>query len=141
MATRSRIAIENEDGSVTSVYCHFDGYFSGVGQTLNDHYQNREKVQSLIDLGALSYVRERVAPDKGQTHSFGAGAEGVTMAYHRDRGEELSKQKHRDKKAFFKGDIEEYGYLFTKEGEWVVKAAYGGIKAPKPLAEVLKVVS
>lgn len=141
MATRSRIAIENEDGSVTSVYCHFDGYPSGVGQTLNDHYQDRTKVQSLIDLGDLSYVGERVAPDKGQTHSFGAGAEGVTMAYHRDRGEKFSQQKHRDKEAFFKGDIEEYGYLFTKEGEWAVKSAYGDIKTPRPLAEVLKVVS
>lgn len=141
MSTRSRIAIENEDGSVTSVYCHFDGYFSGIGQTLNDHYQNREKVQSLIDLGALSYVSERVAPDKGQTHSFGAGAEGVTMAYHRDRGEEFSQQTSSNREAFFKGDIEEYGYLFTKEGEWLVKKAYGDIKTPKPLAEVLKVVS
>jgi hypothetical protein len=30
MSTRSRIAIENQNGSVTSVYCHFDGYISGV---------------------------------------------------------------------------------------------------------------
>lgn len=141
MATRSRIAIENEDGSVTSVYCHFDGYFSGVGRTLNDHYQDRTKVQSLIDLGDLSYVSERVAPGPGQTHSFGAGAEGVTMAYHRDHGEEFSQRKHPGKEAFFKGDIEQYGYLFTKEGEWLVKSAYGDIKAPRPLAEVLKVVS
>lgn len=137
MSTHSRIAIENEDGSVTSVYCHFNGYFSGVGQTLNDHYQDRAKVQSLIDLGDLSYVSERVAPGPKQTHSFGAGAKGVTMAYHRDRGEEFSQQKHRDKEAFFKGDIEEYGYLFTKEGEWVVKSAYGDIRTPKPLTEVV----
>jgi len=34
MATRSRIAIENQDGTVTSIYCHFDGYLSGVGKLL-----------------------------------------------------------------------------------------------------------
>jgi hypothetical protein len=37
MSTRSRIAIENQNGSVTSVYCHFDGYISGVGKTLEKH--------------------------------------------------------------------------------------------------------
>ena len=29
--THSLIAIENEDGSVTGVYCHSDGYFEYVG--------------------------------------------------------------------------------------------------------------
>jgi hypothetical protein len=38
MSTRSRIAIENQNGSVTSIYCHFDGYISGVGKTLKECY-------------------------------------------------------------------------------------------------------
>jgi hypothetical protein len=140
MATRSIIGIENSDGTVTSVYCHFDGYFTGVGRTLLDHYKDPEKVQSLIDLGDLSYVREEVAPAPGQSHSFGNGAKGVTMAYHRDRGEEFSQRKSRNREAFFKGDIEEYGYLFAQEGEWMVKSAYGDVKTPKLLGDVLRVV-
>jgi hypothetical protein len=31
MATRSRIAIENQDGTVQSIYCHFDGYVRWCG--------------------------------------------------------------------------------------------------------------
>jgi hypothetical protein len=38
MSTRSRIAIENQNGSVTSIYCHFDGYISGVGKTIKRIY-------------------------------------------------------------------------------------------------------
>lgn len=32
MATRSRIGIENQDGTVTSVYCHWDGYPENNGR-------------------------------------------------------------------------------------------------------------
>lgn len=135
MSTRSRIGIENADGTVTSVCCHFDGYYEGVGRTLLDHYKYREKVQALIDLGDLSYVSEEVAPAPDQSHSFGNGAAGVTMAYHRDRGEEFRQNKRRNREAFFKGDIEEYGYLFTKEGEWMVKSHSGD--EPRLLDDVL----
>ena len=33
MSTRSNIGIINADGSVTAIYCHNDGYPSGVGKT------------------------------------------------------------------------------------------------------------
>jgi hypothetical protein len=54
MATRSRIAIENQDGTVTSIYCHFDGYIDGVGKILQENYNTREKMEQLIDLGDIS---------------------------------------------------------------------------------------
>jgi hypothetical protein len=44
MSTRSRIAIENHHGTVTSIYCHFDGYLEGVGKKLFNHY-DREKTE------------------------------------------------------------------------------------------------
>ena len=34
MSTRSRVGIKNEDGTITSVYVHHDGYPSGVGDVL-----------------------------------------------------------------------------------------------------------
>jgi len=37
MATRSNIAIENQDGTVSAIYCHFDGYIDGVGEILYEH--------------------------------------------------------------------------------------------------------
>ncbi len=39
MSTRSRIAIENVDNTVTSIYCHFDGYVSHNGDILQNHSQ------------------------------------------------------------------------------------------------------
>jgi hypothetical protein len=38
---------------------------------------------------------------------------------------------------FFNGDIEEYGYLYTAEGEWLVKAANSIETDPVPLAYAL----
>ena len=38
MATRSFIGKLNHDGSITVVYCHWDGYPEGVGETLVKHY-------------------------------------------------------------------------------------------------------
>ena len=38
MSTRSRIGIELEDGSIKSVYHHFDGYPEGLGVKLLTHY-------------------------------------------------------------------------------------------------------
>ena len=111
MSTRSRIAIENQDGTVTSIYCHFDGYLSHNGEILQNHFQDREKVEQLIALGDLSCLGEDIS-------------EGAidTIAYHRDRGEDFSQMQHNDVEDFFAGDIEEYGYLFTKDNKWLVSA-------------------
>jgi hypothetical protein len=117
MATRSRIAIERPDGSVSSIYCHNDGYPEYNGKVLHEHYQDREKVERLIGLGDISYLEEKVEP-AGQ-HTFNSPESGVVVAYHRDRGEDLRKANHTDRVDYVEGDIEEFGYLFTKENEWV----------------------
>lgn len=130
MATRSRIAIENPDGSVKSIYCHWDGYPEHNGRILNDHYQERKKVESLIELGSISILDENVDPTG--PHSFENPQDGVTVAYHRDRGEAYRKPDgHRNSESYFKGDIEEYGYLFTKENEWVY-VSYSD-RRPRPI--------
>ena len=119
MATRSRIGLELEDGSIKSIYCHWDGYPSGVGATLAGHYTQREKVESLIRLGDISSLEEEVEPN-GQ-HTFNKPQEGVTVAYHRDRGEPLSQARiDLNLDSFIKRGLEEYGYIFTKENEWKI---------------------
>lgn len=123
MATRSRIAIEQPDGTVESIYCHWDGYPENNGQILVEHYGDHEKVQALIDLGDISNLAPEVeaAPDTG--HTFNDPVDGVVVAYGRDRGEtDIDKKTHSSVPDFFKGDIEEYGYLFTQEGQWLVKS-------------------
>lgn len=126
MATRSRIGMEMADGSVKSIYCHWDGYVSHNGAILAEHYTDPKKVEALIELGAISSLNENVKPENGD-HSFNSPQEGVTVAYHRDRGEKrIPPRIDSSVPDFFNSDIEEYGYLFTQEGEWLVKSASRG---------------
>jgi len=107
MATRSRIAIENQDGTVTSIYCHFDGYLSGVGKTLFEHY-DREKTEKLIELGDISVLGESTLD---------------TIAYHRDRNEDLHFKTFLNIPDLFDYGFEsgiEYIYCLTKDGIWLV---------------------
>jgi len=119
MATRSRIAIENQDGTVRSIYCHFDGYPENNGVILFKNYQTQEKVESLISLGALSSLHEEIEIPEGVIHDFNNQVKGITVAYNRDRGEDLSIEEHENAEEFMLGDVEEYGYLFTAAGEWL----------------------
>ena len=107
MATRSRIAIENQDGTVQSIYCHWDGYVSGVGKTLFNHY-DREKLKSLIELGDISVLKE--SPTN-------------TIAYCRDRGEDLNFTPFPNVPDLFDYGFEsgvEYIYCLAKNGIWLV---------------------
>ena len=158
MATRSRIGIVNEDGTVSSIYCHWDGYPSNNGRILVEDYTDRDKVKSLIELGSISSLDEHVEPpsivDENDTngrkgermlkkfgvtraHSFDNPMPGVTVAYHRDRGEDYIEPRiNKSLEEYFASDNEEYGYVFTLDGEWLVKPCYG--ESPeRPVSEVL----
>ena len=104
MATRSRIGIENADGTVSSIYCHWDGYPEGVGTTLKNYYSDRDLLNELIDLGDISSLDSTI---------------NETVAYHRDRGEELNPARiDKSLEAFGKSDFEEWGYVYTLENKW-----------------------
>jgi hypothetical protein len=110
MATRSRIAIENQDGSVTSIYCHWDGQIYSNGKILNENYTTTDKVNELIALGDLSSLD--VTTDK-------------TVAYHRDRDEDLIQIPFNNVEDLFDNGFSsgvEYIYCFTKDGFWLVNA-------------------
>ena len=72
MATRSLIALDN--GSVyTSIYCHWDGYLSGVGRTLLENYTDINDVEELLELGDLStlgYWITECKPFAKETNEF-----------------------------------------------------------------------
>lgn len=109
MATRSSITIKNSDGSKRSIYCHWDGYPDHVGKILNEHYNTTEKVNALIDLGAISVLAPSIECPEG--HSFESPVRDYTIAYHRDRGDELM--------IFDKVQREDYNYLFdVKTQKW-----------------------
>jgi hypothetical protein len=147
MSTRSIIGKVNEDGTISAVYCHFDGYLQGVGTTLAEHYQDAAKVDALIALGDLS----RLGNEIGEAHDFdtptynlpaGHPMRGWCRAYGRDRHEEGTEAEVcADVAAFLvKADASAngYAYLFTTEG-WIVYRGgkyYGGW-VNSPLAEAL----
>ena len=116
MATRSRIGIQDENGTIRSIYCHWDGNPDGVGATLEEHYSNRQKLNMLINLGDISVLGENIATM--DEHSFNNPKEGVTVAYHRDRGEELKPARVDSSLDTFYVS-EKYGYVYTLEGKWV----------------------
>lgn len=120
MATRSRIGMEMPNGEIRSIYCHWDGYPEGVGATLKGHYTNPEKVAALIALGDISSLGRFVDVNiPGVVHTFDNPDEGVTVAYHRDRGEAFRAPRvDASVDAFSRSDIEEFGYVFTQDGEW-----------------------
>ena len=47
MSTNSLVAYLNKDGSVVSSYVHYDGYATGVGEMLLEHYNSEERAKDL----------------------------------------------------------------------------------------------
>jgi hypothetical protein len=120
MSTRSRIGIYNPDNTISSIYCHFDGYEDGVGDMLFEHYKNEDKVKELISLGDLSSLHEEINPIKG-THTYHNPEDNVCVFYRRDRQDLLAYfQISKNLEDYFELSIE-YGaeYLYVmKDNKW-----------------------
>jgi len=141
MATRSRIGIINADKTVSSIYCHYDGYPQGVGQTLLDHFTTKYRVQKLVDLGAISFLRRSTERPLG--HSFDSPVPDCTVAYGRDRGEtDVDAITMDSLQDFFESDFEEFGYIFDPEAtRWMVKAQHREDRAVRDLSDVLESIN
>ena len=120
MATRSNIGIVNEDGSVTGIYVHWDGYPENVGKLLLKHYNTSGIVCELMDLGDLSSLNENLYCEDNN-HSFENPAPGVCVAYGRDRGETGVESRVfkniSDFQKFADRTGADYQYLFNN-GKW-----------------------
>lgn len=118
MSTNASISLMNKDGSLDTIYNHWDGYLFGLGYTLTHYYTKVKKVRDLIALGNVSSVDVDLNPT-ATTHSFDNPQKGVTVAYGRDRGEPNQEAKHFDTFEDFckSGMVEEYNYFF-KDGDW-----------------------
>lgn len=122
MGTRSSIAIENEDGSVTSVYCHWDGYLSHNGVILLEAFSDRKKLANLLKKGDISSLGRKI----GKKHTFDERPEDTCTFYRRDRGERNVKAcLYPTRMAWIEGNRQEYNYLLTLDGEWLVSIQYG----------------
>ena len=101
MGTSSTIGVKLATGGVKAVSCHWDGYPEHVGRILHEFYGDETKAMRLLSLGSLSSLGESMTPPPGVRHSLEHPARGVTVAFHRDRGDDLRKPVP------FK-DVEEY---------------------------------
>ena len=107
MSTNSVVAYMRKDGTIVSSYVHYDGYETGVGMTLLEHYSSEESAEKVASAGYFSSLSE-------------------------DMEESLSKSVHTEKTEEFEGIIEfgeyllenshlEFGYLWT-DGKWMVSS-------------------
>jgi hypothetical protein len=101
MATRSRISLELKNGSVLSVYHHWDGYPEWLGRILKTHYNSYEKASALIDGGDMSTCWD----------------EDKQPEYYSARGEDCPPRLDANLEEYL-SDGEEYAYIF-RNGEWV----------------------
>lgn len=128
MATRSVICKETLPKSYVGIYCHWDGYPQGVGKTLFEHYTDKDKVEQLLRLGDISSLEERVEPLPNEFHTYENPVKDVTVAYHRDRGEELNKARPIKLKEAREEYWAEYMYVYKRDGKWY----YANLCSQKP---------
>jgi hypothetical protein len=117
MSTHAAIIARTPEGVYQGIYVHSDGYPEHTGKILAKHYATDERVAALIDLGDLSFLDKRIAPAEGEAHTFRRSADGVTIAYHRDRGEEKRIVASKDLRAVADQIDHSYAYVW-EDGEW-----------------------
>jgi hypothetical protein len=116
MSTRSRIGLELSDGSILSVYHHWNGYPEWLGLA-----------EELIDGGDMSLCWTDERWDD-------SGVEGVYgPQYYSQRGDDSPPRLDKDMDEFF-ADGEEYSYIF-RNGNWYAydMHQFDGMIAPEPV--------
>ena len=114
MSTNSNIAKVHENGTVTYIYCHWDGDLNHNGRILLNHYKDSQKIDQLIELGSLSCLGTEI----GEKHDFDSNPQNMCTAYGRDRGEMKTEAKTCESlEDYLQKDTNEYCYIF-KNKEW-----------------------
>jgi len=113
MATRSRIGVQLKDGSVLSVYSHWDGYPEWNGKKLKEHFNSYEQAAELIDGGDISSLWTDKDWEQKEMES--------RTLYYAERGEtDTEPNLDNSFQAFISGVNDswaDYAYLFA-DGEW-----------------------
>jgi hypothetical protein len=105
MGTSAFIAVKNQDGTIDSVYCSYDGYPSHTGDVLVKWWNTSEKVKSLIALGSIVALEADLES---------------TESYHKNHQEDIEIFSFKNESEFFEGDGVpscEYYYIYDS-GHW-----------------------
>ena len=107
MGTHCLIAIENKDGTVQYIYCHYDGYLSHMKPLLLSEYNTREYVEELIKKGGIVSLNKR----------------NETIDMHSSEVEKIQDRWVFEREVYMYEDVYYY-YLFTKEDKWVFRCKH-----------------
>jgi hypothetical protein len=116
MATRGRIGILLPDGSVLSVYSHWDNYPEFNGVKLQEHFNSYEKASELIDGGDISSLWTDTDWNRNTMAEHGP-------LYYSARGEVTEPRYDLSLKTYL-ANGEEYAYVFMNQ-EWVCYDLHG----------------
>lgn len=126
MSTRSTIAIENANGTIKKVYCHFDGYISHNGKILAEQYSNP------ADWRGLCYGKDI----RGFDMNDGIA---TPQRYEREEDEPMFPDEYPDYASYVASIdhlFHEFNYLMRKDGEMEVIVGdwrrHGGSPKAKP---------
>ena len=110
MSTRSFIGMINRDLTITSVYCHWDGYVEYNGKMLLEHYNTPAKVRKLLHKGDFSSLKPNISE----------------IEYYVDRGDEDTGAITQNLDEYIKMCKEswcEYFYILKADGTWAVSTS------------------
>ena len=131
MASRSFIGMENPDGRIVSIYCHWEGTPDTQGPILLAAYTDAFKINALLTLGDLSYLGSEI----GEKHDFNAPYNPLwCSAYARDRGDTWRTPLHSYNRSAFLAQASHsnaaYAYLFSDDVWHVCKVSTSHMGEP-----------
>ena len=120
MSTNSVVAYLRSDGSIVSSYVHYDGYETGVGMTLLEHYNSDERALAVSVGGYYSSLSEDLR-------------EPLESSVHNEEPEMFDSMTEFETYLMDNSHLE-FGYLWTG-GKWMVSSWTTTVEGTGPYAE------
>ena len=120
MSTNSVVAYLRSDGSIVSSYVHYDGYETGVGMTLLEHYNSDERALAVSVGGYYSSLSEDLR-------------ESLESSVHNEEPEMFDSMTEFETYLMDNSHLE-FGYLWTG-GKWMVASWTTTVEGTGPYAE------
>lgn len=125
MGTKSYIGKLNYDGTVSYIYCHYDGAPAHQMPILEVAYNSEDVIDHLLLLKDISHLSYSTAKPP-VSHTESSPADGFCLAYERDCGETgLSIHRAYSKESYIRmgqKDVD-FTYLYV-DGHWVYYPNY-----------------
>ena len=120
MSTNSVVGYLRSDGSIVSSYVHYDGYETGVGMTLLEHYNSDERALAVSVGGYYSSLSEDLR-------------ESLESSVHNEEPEMFDSMTEFETYLMDNSHLE-FGYLWTG-GKWMVSSWTTTVEGTGPYAE------